>query len=42
MVPLDEIKRVTVRIEYADGERIDRVIHGDKVLEVLMRILRSI
>ena len=39
---MDEIKRVTVRIEYADGEWIDRVIPGDKVLEVLMRILRSI
>lgn len=42
VVPLDEIKRVTVRVEYADGERIDRVIPGDKILEVLMRILRSI
>ena len=42
MVPLDKIKRVTVRVEYDDGERRERVIPGERLLELIAALLRLI
>ena len=42
MGPLHGIRRVTVRVEYDDGEKRERVIPGEKLLELIAALLKLI
>ena len=42
VIKLDEIKRVTVCVEYSDGEKVQHVIPASKLYETLLKLLAAL
>lgn len=42
VIKLDEIKRVTVCVEYKDGEKVQHVILASKLYETLLKLLAAL